>query len=125
MHIASRLLFLIFSLSFLPSTLVTFAIFSLSHLSSAYSLSLSTHATSKMEKTETSAEVVQLDAPPEAKIDDGYIMAVMGKKEQLVRRFGFITILGFPLRSYHRGKQWLACSMPASITADPSRWYTA
>jgi choline transport protein len=49
-----------------------------------------------MEKTgitEVSTAIDQLDVPPAAKADDGYVMATMGKKEQLVRRFGFLPIL--------------------------------
>jgi choline transport protein len=47
----------------------------------------------KTEVTEVCAAMDQLDAPPAAKADDGYVMAIMGKKEQLVRRFGFLSIL--------------------------------
>ena len=36
------------------------------------------------------AATEQVDA---AKVDDGYVMAIMGKREQFVRRFGFLSIL--------------------------------
>ncbi len=47
----------------------------------------------KAEVTEVSVAMAQSDIDPTAKADDGYVMAIMGKKEQLVRRFGFLTIL--------------------------------
>ncbi len=47
----------------------------------------------KAEVTELSAVMDQLDVPPAARTDDGYVMAIIGKKEQLVRRFGFLSIL--------------------------------
>lgn len=47
----------------------------------------------KTDVTEVSVAVGQLDVPATAKANDGYIMAIMGKKEQLVRRFGFLSIL--------------------------------
>lgn len=43
-----------------------------------------------MEKREVT---VIPNVPPTVKSDDEYVMATMGKKEQLVRRFGFLSIL--------------------------------
>ena len=44
----------------------------------------------RTEVTHVCAATEQVDA---AKVDDGYMMAIMGKREQLVRRFGFLSIL--------------------------------
>ncbi|KAF7505074.1 hypothetical protein GJ744_001293 [Endocarpon pusillum] len=51
----------------------------------------------KTDVTEISAVIDQLNVPTTAKADDGYVMAIMGKKEQLVRRFGFLSILALSI----------------------------
>jgi choline transport protein len=50
-----------------------------------------------MEKKDISvaAELVGAEALSSPATKDGVVMAIIGKKEQLVRRFGFITILAF------------------------------
>lgn len=55
-----------------------------------------------MEETEVKvpdnfAATEQLHVPPTAKTNDEYLMTIMGKKEQLVRRFGLFSILALSI----------------------------
>jgi choline transport protein len=43
--------------------------------------------------TEVSAAMDEFEMAHGNKVSDGYVMAIIGKKEQLVRRFGFLSIL--------------------------------
>jgi len=43
--------------------------------------------------TEVSTAMDEFEIPHGSKVSDGYVMNIIGKKEQLLRRFGFLSIL--------------------------------